>query len=63
MRSKTGVLRTPKAYGRRVFVDGRSIGEGGRDHTVACGPHRIRVGSAGVERSVTVPCGGTIELD
>jgi len=61
--AKTGILRTPKAFGRRVFVDGHIIGEGGRDHTITCGPHRIRVGSAGAERQVAVPCGGTIELD
>lgn len=61
--SKTGVLRTPKGYGRRVYVDGHIIGEGGRDHTVACGAHRVRVGSTGTERHVTIPCGGTIEVD
>ena len=61
--STTGILRTLKGHGRRVYVDGRVIGEGGRDHTIACGRHRIRVGSTGVERSVTIPCGGTIELD
>lgn len=61
--AKTAILKTPKGLGRRIFVDGRVIGEGGREHTIACGRHRIRVGSAGVERAVMVPCGGTIELD
>jgi hypothetical protein len=60
--AQTGILKTPKGIGRRVYVDGRVIGEG-REHTIACGRHRIRVGSTGLERSVTVPCGGTIELD
>ena len=61
--ARTATLKTPKGLGRRIFVDGRVIGEGGREHTIPCGRHRIRVGSAGIERSVTVPCGGEIELD
>jgi hypothetical protein len=59
----TAILHSPHAYGHRIFFDGRSIGEGGRDMLVPCGSHRVRVGSGGVDRSVTLPCGGTITLD
>lgn len=59
----TGVLHTKKAYGHRIYVDGRLVGEGGRDLTVPCGAHRVRVGSQGTERSMTIPCGGAIDVD
>jgi tetratricopeptide (TPR) repeat protein len=59
----TGSLRTPKAYGRRIYVDGHMIGEGGHDLTVSCGAHRVKVGSTGTEKPVSIPCGGLLELD
>jgi hypothetical protein len=59
----TGILRAPHAHGHRVFIDGRSVGEGPRDHVVSCGNHRVKIGSAGVERTVAIPCGGSIEVD
>lgn len=59
----TGVLRTPRAHKHRIYVDGHVVGEGGRNLTVPCGTRRVKVGSAGVERSIAIPCGGTIGLD
>lgn len=60
--STTGTLRS-KAFGHRVFVDGRLAGEAGKDMTVACGAHKVKVGSAGAERAVVVPCGGRLDVD
>jgi hypothetical protein len=59
----TGTVRAPKAYGRRIYVDGHIIGEGGRDLVAPCGTHRVRVGSAGTDRTLVIPCGATLELD
>ena len=59
----TGILRTPRAIGRRIFVDGHAYGDGGKGLTVPCGKRRVRVGSTGTERTITIPCGGSIELD
>jgi hypothetical protein len=39
------------------------IGEGGHDLTVSCGAHRVKVGSTGTEKPVSIPCGGLLELD
>lgn len=58
----TGVLKT-KAWGRRVCVDGHIVDEGGRALTVPCGTRRVRVGSTGTTRTVSIPCGGTLQLD
>jgi tetratricopeptide (TPR) repeat protein len=58
----TGVLKT-KAWGRRVYVDGHIVGEGGRALTVPCGTRRVKVGSTGTTRTVSIPCGGTLQLD
>jgi hypothetical protein len=52
-----------RAIGRRIYVDGHIFGEGGRSLTVPCGTRRVKIGSQGTERSVTIPCGGVIELD
>ena len=58
----TGTFRS-KAFGHRVYIDGRLAGESGRDMTVACGPHKVKVGSAGTERAVVIPCGGRLDVD
>lgn len=56
----TGTITTPTwAKGRRVFVDGKMAGESPRLE-IACGTHRVRVGTAGRTRSVDVPCGGSV---
>lgn len=59
----TGVVRTSHAaFQHRVFLDGKVIGEGEGEFTVPCGDHTVRVGSAGQEEPVTVPCGGDVSL-
>jgi hypothetical protein len=58
---KTALLRTPPAgSGRRVFVDGKVVGEGPGPLVVPCGTHSIKVGSSGKVQTVDVPCGGDI---
>jgi tetratricopeptide (TPR) repeat protein len=60
----TATLRTTRAaYGRRIYVDGKIVGEGGHPLSVPCGEHRVRIGSAGTERVVHLPCGESIELE
>ncbi len=58
-----GTLRTDKTgEGRRIFVDGKVVGEGPGPLTVPCGSHAIKVGSAGKTQQIDVPCGGEITL-
>ncbi|GEM_PF-1579043 len=58
----TGILKT-KAWGRRVYIDGRIVGEGGRPLTVPCGTRRVKIGSTGKTRVMNIPCGGTLQVD
>ena len=59
-----GTVRMPaRAKGRRVFIDDRVTGEGPGSFDVTCGVHRVRIGSRGVERTVSVPCGGSVEVE
>lgn len=61
--STTGLLHA-KSFGHRVYVDGRLVGEsGGRDITLPCGPHKVKVGSQGTEKAVVLPCGGRLDVD
>jgi hypothetical protein len=64
LRPTTAALRCPqRSYGHRVYVDGHIVGEGGpHDLIVPCGLHRVRIGSNGVDKTTTIPCGGTLEL-
>jgi len=48
------------AAGHRIFVDGKVGGEGAAPLHIHCGSHVIRVGSAGAEKTIKVPCGGQI---
>jgi len=50
------------AAGHRVFVDDKVAGEGTVPIHVHCGSHVVRIGSAGKERKVDVPCGGAVDL-
>jgi len=50
------------AAGHRVFVDGKVAGEGSAPIHLHCGAHTVRIGSAGAEKKVDVPCGGTLNL-
>ncbi len=58
--SATAALSTAAwAKGFRVFVDGAVVGETPGVFEIKCGTHRIKVGSAGVQKTVTVACGTT----
>ena len=50
------------ATGHRVFVDGRTVGEGANAYRVKCGPHTVKIGSGGKPHAVDVPCGGSINV-
>jgi len=59
----SGELDLPaSAAGHRVYVDGKVAGEGAAPITVRCGPHTVRIGSAGTERKIDVPCGAALTL-
>jgi serine/threonine-protein kinase len=61
--STRGEIRVaPSHPPRRVFVDGRVIGESGIVTTITCGPHTVRVGTSGKLQNVDVPCGGTLDV-
>jgi hypothetical protein len=58
-----GALRPPaSAAGHRIFVDGRTVGEGTSVVELPCGPHTVRIGSLGRTQHVEVPCGETLDL-
>ncbi|MCW5831387.1 MAG: hypothetical protein KIS78_02885 [Labilithrix sp.] len=59
----TRVILPSYAKGHRVFVDGRVVGEGAEPITVACGKHKIQIGSRGRARARNLPCGGELALD
>ncbi|MBX3197650.1 MAG: hypothetical protein KF894_05865 [Labilithrix sp.] len=59
----TRVVLPSYAKGHRVFVDGRVVGEGAEPITVACGKHKIQIGSRGRPRARNLPCGGELTLD
>ncbi len=58
-----GVLKTAGAApNRRIFVDERTLGQTPESVTVKCGTHTVRLGSAGHNQTVDVPCGGEITV-
>jgi serine/threonine-protein kinase len=58
-----GTLMTPKrAISHRIYVDGRVIGEGYGSFDVRCGVRVVRVGSAGHDQRIVVPCGGAVAV-
>src|SRR5207237_4504098 len=58
-----GLLRTPaSAAGHRVFIDGRIAGNSPGPLRVPCGTHVVRVGSAGKNQTVEVPCGDEVTV-
>jgi serine/threonine protein kinase len=58
-----GELLMPRnAAGHRIYVDGRTVGEGLDPIRVSCGPHAVRIGSAGRVHHVDVPCGSSLPL-
>lgn len=56
---KTGALRTENAPAdRRVFVDGKVVGQTPLDIRLPCGSHDVKIGSSGASHTTNVPCGG-----
>jgi hypothetical protein len=55
-RASTGVV--VGAAGHRLWIDGTLVA--GWQATVPCGAHVVQVGSAGVPRTIEVPCGDQI---
>jgi hypothetical protein len=59
----TGALDLPPAAdGHRVYVDGKMVGVPPTPIIIGCGQHVVRIGSAGKDRDVFVPCGGRLSL-
>ena len=52
----------PWSAGRRVWIDGKLVGEGPDPKVVVCGAREVRIGSAGEDKLVNVPCGGEVDL-
>jgi tetratricopeptide (TPR) repeat protein len=52
----------PAANGHRVYFDGRMIGAPPGALVVPCGKHIVRVGSAGHDQDIDIPCGGTVAI-
>jgi hypothetical protein len=58
------LLTLPRSSkGHRIFVDGRVVGSGPAPMKLACGKHKIKIGSGGKSRVVDLPCGGELTLD
>jgi hypothetical protein len=58
-----GELRFPPfAAGHRIFVDGHVVGDGADPAVVRCGPHDVRIGSAGTLQHLDVPCGSALTV-
>jgi hypothetical protein len=53
----TRLVTEGAAPGRRIFVDGRVVGQTPASVLVACGSRSVKVGSSGTERRVDLPCG------
>jgi serine/threonine-protein kinase len=56
------IVPPASAAGHRVFVDGKVASEGTAPIRVRCGSHVVRIGSAGEEHKVSVPCGGSVNV-
>ena len=54
-----GLLDATQSRGR-LYVDGLIVGETPTPVLVTCGKHVVKVGSAGREQSIDVPCGGAV---
>jgi serine/threonine-protein kinase len=58
-----GRIKTTGAVaGRRIFVDGKTVGQTPESVVVKCGSHQIKLGSAGSPHAIDVPCGGEITV-
>ena len=63
--ANTGTIVAPlAARHHRIWVDGEVVvWATGPALRVPCGPHVVRIGSAGASQSVDVPCGGRVALE
>ncbi|AKU96314.1 serine/threonine protein kinase [Labilithrix luteola] len=64
--AKTGALRTENAPAdRRVFVDGKVVGQTPLDVRLPCGNHDVKIGSSATPHATSIPCGGvrTVRFD
>jgi hypothetical protein len=62
--STLGVLQLPpRARGHRVWIDGSPAFEIGDDRVVICGPHTVRIGATGEDRTIQVPCGEVVDVE
>jgi hypothetical protein len=43
-------------------VDGHVVGDGADPAVVRCGPHDVRIGSAGTLQHLDVPCGRALDV-
>jgi hypothetical protein len=61
---REGIVELPRAaYGHRVFVDGKLVGDAMTTSlTLACGRHVVKIGSAGRDQEIDVPCGGRVPI-
>jgi hypothetical protein len=57
-----GLVETPQSKGHRIYVDGVLVGETPTPVLVSCGMHIVKVGSAGGEQLIDVPCGGVVTV-
>ena len=58
-----GLIRLPMwSSGRRVWIDGKLVGEGPEPKVALCGAREVKIGSSGTEKLVNVPCGGEVDL-
>jgi hypothetical protein len=58
-----GLLKTTDVpAGRRIFVDGRTVGQTPKSFMVKCGSRTVKIGSSGRRQVVDVPCGGEIDV-
>src|SRR5262249_42854465 len=59
-----GMVKLPRsAAGHRIFIDEKLAGNGPSPLRTTCGAHTVRIGSRGVPRPITVPCGGAVEAE
>ena len=60
----TALYLPDAAKGHRVFVDGIPHDETDRPYlVVACGKHKIQIGSTGKEKPLDLPCGGAFRTE
>jgi hypothetical protein len=59
-----GFLELPRsAYGHRVFVDGKLVGDAMTTSiSVPCGRHTVKIGSSGRDQEIDVPCKGSVRV-